>query len=69
MNKSVLNTITFCLEDENHKEFNFNGETLTFTLQFYKILAINQVFRNKKLFHNPLDKNTTPVQKKTLMER
>ena len=37
INKSVLNTITFYLEDENNKEVNFNGETLTFTLQMIKI--------------------------------
>ena len=37
INKSVLNTITFYLEDDNNKEINFNGETLTFTLQMIKI--------------------------------
>ena len=37
INKSVLNTITFYLEDNNHKEVDFNGETLTFTLQMIKI--------------------------------
>ena len=37
INKSVLNTITFYLEDENNKEVDFNGETLTFTLQMIKI--------------------------------
>ena len=37
INKSVLNTITFYLEDNDHKEVNFNGETLTFTLQMIKI--------------------------------
>ena len=36
-NKSVLNTITFFLEDNDHKEVDFNGETLTFTLQMIKI--------------------------------
>ena len=36
-NKSVLNTITFYLEDDNNKEVDFNGETLTFTLQMIKI--------------------------------
>ena len=36
INKSVLNTITFYLEDNN--EVVFNGETLTFTLQLIKIL-------------------------------
>ena len=37
INKSVLNTITFYLEDDNNEEVNFNGETLTFTLQMTKI--------------------------------
>ena len=32
-NKSILNTITFYLEDDENKEIDFNGETLTFTLQ------------------------------------
>ena len=35
--KSVLNTITFYLKDNNHQENNFNGETLTFTLQMIKL--------------------------------
>ena len=37
INKSVLNTITFYLEDDHNEEANFNGETLTFTLQMIKI--------------------------------
>ena len=37
INKSVLNTVTFYLEDNDHKEVDFNGETLTFTLQLIKI--------------------------------
>ena len=37
INKSVLNTITFYLEDDNNEEVNFNGETLTFILQMIKI--------------------------------
>ena len=37
INKSVLNTITFYLEDDNNEEDNFNGETLIFTLQMIKI--------------------------------
>ena len=37
INKSILNTITFYLEDDNNKEVNFNEETLTFTLQMIKI--------------------------------
>ena len=36
INKSVLNTITFYLEDDNNEEVDFNGETLTFTLQTIK---------------------------------
>ena len=31
INKSVLTTITFYLEDDNDEEVDFNGETLTFT--------------------------------------
>ena len=37
INKSVLNTITFYLEDDNKKAVDFNGETLTFTRQMIKI--------------------------------
>ena len=37
INKSVLNTETFYLEDDNNNEINFNQETLTFTLQMIKI--------------------------------
>ena len=37
INKSVLNTITFYLEENNNEVVNFNGETLTFTLQMIKI--------------------------------
>ena len=35
--KSVLITITFYLEDYNNEEVDFNGETLTFTIQMIKI--------------------------------
>ena len=35
-NKSVLNAKTFYLEDDNNEEVDFNGETLTFTLQMFK---------------------------------
>ena len=37
-NKSVLKTITFYLEDDDNEEVDFNGETLTFTLQMKKNL-------------------------------
>ena len=37
MNKSVLNTITFYLEDDNNQEVVSKGETMIFTLQMIKI--------------------------------
>ena len=37
INKSVLITITFYLEDNNNAEVDFAQETLTFTLQMIKI--------------------------------
>ena len=37
INKCVLNTITFYLEDNNNEEVDFTGETLTFPLQMIKI--------------------------------
>ena len=37
LNTSVLNRLTFYLEDDNDKDVDFNGETLTFTLQKIKI--------------------------------
>ena len=37
INKSVLNNITFYLEDDNNEEVNFNRKTLTFTLQMINI--------------------------------
>ena len=40
LNKSVSNTIIFYLEDDNHEEVDFNGETLTFTVQLVKICTI-----------------------------
>ena len=36
-NKSVLNNITIYLEDDNHQEVDFHGDTLTFTLQMINI--------------------------------
>ena len=36
-NKSALKIITFYLEDDNNEKVNFNGETLTFTLQMITI--------------------------------
>ena len=37
INKSILNTITSYLEDNNTAEVDFNQETLTFTLQMIKV--------------------------------
>ena len=37
INKSFLNTIFFYLEEDNNEEVDFNGETLTLTLQMIKI--------------------------------
>ena len=37
INKSRLDTIQFFLEDSNHNPVDFNGETLTFTIQIIKI--------------------------------
>ena len=37
INKFVLNSITFYLEDDNNEEVDFNQETMTFTLQMIKI--------------------------------
>ena len=37
INESVLNTISLYLEDVKNEEVDFNGETLSFTLQMIKI--------------------------------
>ena len=37
MNKFVLNTLAFYSEDNKSEEINFNGKTMTFTLQMIKI--------------------------------
>ena len=37
INKSVLNTLTFYLEGDDNEEVDFNGETMTFTLQMIQI--------------------------------
>ena len=36
-NKPVSKTITFYLEHDNNEEVDFNGETVTFSLQMIKI--------------------------------
>ena len=67
VNISALNNVTFYLEDDNHGEVNFNEEALTFTLRLIKILTIKQAFKNPKLIHFALDKNTTLIQKTLLV--
>ena len=37
MNKTRLDYINFYIEDSNHEPVDFNGETLTFTIQIIKI--------------------------------
>ena len=37
INKSILNTATVYLEDDNNEEVDFSGEAMTFTLQMIKI--------------------------------
>ena len=67
INKSVLNTITFYLEYDNNGSVNFNGKTLTSTLEMIKIRTIKWTFKFLKLIHIALDENTTPVQKLSLV--
>ena len=42
--------MTFCLEDDNHKEVMFTEEILTFSLQLIKIWTTIRVPKNLKLF-------------------
>ena len=37
MNKSVISHITFYLEDDDPKPVDFNGETIGFTCQLFRI--------------------------------
>ena len=68
LNKFVLNTITFYLEDNIKEEKNFNVERLTFTLQRIKVWTIIWPFKNSKLKGIALVKKNTRVQK-TIMVR
>ena len=49
INKYVVNTITFYLEDDKQEEVNFNGETTTFSLKLVK----NHFFAQKMSFQKP----------------
>ena len=51
INKSFLNIKTFFSEDNNHEEVNFNGETLTFTLDLIKNWFIKGTFKILKVIH------------------
>ena len=55
--------ILFYLEDDNHEEVSFNGETLTSTPQMTEIWTIKWAFKNLKLIVFALVKNITEVQK------
>ena len=46
--KSVLDTITFYSEGDNHEKNDFNGETLTFTLELIKIWTTKLAFKTSK---------------------
>ena len=61
VSKSVLNTITFYLEDKNSERVDFNHETMTFTLQLIKVWTIELALKNSKLIVIALVKNTTLV--------
>ena len=49
------------------KKTNFNGETLTFTLQMIKIKTIKSALKKLKLIVIALVENTTVVQKAFLV--
>ena len=75
-NKSIFNTITVHLEDDNNKEVNFNSETLTFTLQMIKIwtnmftqnyLSNKWTLKNSNQIVIALEENTDLVQKISLV--
>ena len=63
--KFVLNTITFYLENDNVEEVDFNGETLTFTLQLVKIyfFFFQKNFQKIKVVLTVLVVETNLIQK------
>ena len=72
-----MSPITFYLEDDNNEEVDFNGETLTFTLQMIKIyynmfkhnyLYTNRTLKNSNQIVIALVANTDLVQKKSLVK-
>ena len=64
INKSVVNAVTFYLEDHDNEEVNSNGETLTFTLQMIKIYYFKRVLVNLKQIVTVLEEETNLLQQK-----
>ena len=62
LGKSVLITKSLYLEDENHKEVNFNREALTFTLHSFETRTLKRVFKNLKQIHIVLEENIDLLQ-------
>ena len=50
LNKSVLSHITFCLEDDDHKHVDFNGETISFTCQLKKIYYSGYTYKDSSTY-------------------
>ena len=76
INKSVLTTITFYLEDDNNEEVDFNGETLFFTIQTikiwtnmftYRFISSKWALKNLKLIVTVLEDDATVLQRKLLV--
>ena len=63
INISVLNTLTFYLEDDNNEEVTFNGETLTFTLQTIENWNFKGPFKKLKVIVFVLVVNIDLLQK------
>ena len=62
INKSVLNTITKYLEDDNKEEVGFNREPLTFTIQMIKINIKKRILSNLKAIVTVSEEDTDLVQ-------
>ena len=58
-----MNTIKFYLENDNHEEFNFNEEMLTFPLQVTKVQTIKRAFKKMKVILFALQVGTDLLKK------